>query len=406
MTSAPSLAPAQVARREWTNPRTVVRWSLVAAAIGLVLLVLGFVFEPARAWFSYLMMWTFGTTVCLGALVLLMTGHASKAGWMVVTRRISEAIVGALPLYLVLFAPPVIFALGRLYPWAAHRQTLDADMLRAIDHKRNYLNPAFFVVRTVVYFAVMIAIGALLRAWSLINDRRPRLEGVHRMRTLSGGGLPIVALILTWASFDWTMSLEPEWFSTIFGLYYFSGAFVGAIGLVCVMLHVSRLRPSIDSRVTPDHAQALGRVLFAMVCFWAYQAFSQLLIYWIGDVPEEIAYYKLRTTGSWRVVTAVLIFGHFVVPFFVLINRAYKRSTRRLAWAGAWMLAMHFVDVYWLVMPAHDTWGARPDWLDLAAILFFGGLSTAYVVSRYFDAPPLPAHDPELVAGLGYEAAI
>jgi hypothetical protein len=403
MHSGPS--PDPLASGEWTNPRTVVTWSLVLSVLGLLLLALGLVVDPSRAWFSYLAMWTFGTTVCFGALVLLMTGHAAKAGWMVVTRRITEAIVTALPLYLVLFVP-ILFGLGRLYAWAGPREGLDADVLRAIDHKRLYFNPAFFVARTLLYFAVSIAIGALLRAWSTANDRAPRLARIRRMRALSGGGLPVVALTLTWASFDWTMSLEPSWYSTIFGLYYFAGAFVGAIGLVCVMLHLSRLRPSMNPRVTPDHAQALGRVLFAMTCFWAYQAFSQLLIYWIGDVPEEISYYKVRTTNTWWLVTYLLVFGNFVLPFFVLIRREYKRHTRFLAWAGAWMLLMHFVDVYWLIMPVHDPSGLRPHWLDLAAILFIGGLSSAYVVTRYFQAAPLPAHDPELVAGLGYEASI
>lgn len=393
------------APRTWTHPARITAGSIAASALGLLLLILGLLVDARRAWFSYLDVWTFGVTMCLGALILLMTDHAAKAGWMVVTRRLSEAIVSALPLYAVLFVP-IAFGLGHLYPWAGHRHVLEADVLRAVEHKRDYLNPAFYIVRTAFYFAVAIAIAALLLLWSKANDEHPRFELVRRMRALSGGGLPVIALVLTWASFDWTMSLEPAWYSTIFGLYYFAGAFVGAIGLVCFLLHLSRLRASIGPRVTADHAQALGRVLFAMVCFWAYQAFSQLLIYWIGDIPQEIAFYTFRTTGSWWAITYLLVFGHFVLPFFVLINRWFKRDTGRLASAGAWMVVMHFVDVYWLVMPAYDSSGVRPHWLDLAAILFFGGLSTAMGVSRYFRITPLPAHDPELVAGLGYEAAI
>jgi hypothetical protein len=223
---------------------------------------------------------------------------------------------------------------------------------------------------------------------------------------VSGGGLPIVALTLTWASFDWTMSLEPDWYSTIYGLYVFAGGFVGAIALTCVMLHLSRARREVAARVTPDHAQAIGRVLFAMIIFWAYMAFSQLLIYWIGDVPEEVRYYGARTTGSWTAITALLIFGHFFAPFLLLLNRRMKRSPEFLRSVGNWMLAMHFVDVYWLVMPSYDRSGVRPHWLDLAAILFVGGLSCAWIAHRYFGAAPIPRHVPELAEGLHYEAAV
>jgi hypothetical protein len=142
-----------------------------------------------------------------------------------------------------------------------------------------------------------------------------------------------------------------------------------------------------------------------MICFWAYQAFSQLLVYWMADLPSEVGYYQIRTTGSWWIVTYLLVFGHFVVPFFALINRNCKRHTKYLALAGGWMLVMHFVDVYWLVIPAYDAVSARPHWLDVAAFLFFAGLSSAWMANRYARVAPLPLHDPQLVAALKYEAS-
>ncbi len=216
-----------------------------------------------------------------------------------------------------------------------------------------YLNPPFFVVRTVFYFARLHPRGRSLA--ELVPSQRRAAERllVHGMRMLSGGAIPVLSLCLTWASFDWTMSLQPDWYSTIFGLYTFAGGFVGAIALVCILLHLSR-------RATPDHAQALGRLLLAMTIFWAYMAFSQLLIYWIGDVPEEIRYYRLRTTGSWTVVTVILIFGHFFIPFFALLNRRWKRHERFLVVIGVDMVAMHFVDVYWLILPVHDVHRGSP----------------------------------------------
>lgn len=385
--------------------RKIVRTSLLAAGAGLVMLAIGLAVDASRAWIAYLNAWTFGVTICLGALLLLMAGHAAKASWMVVTRRLTESIVAALPIYLILFVP-FFFVLAAVYPWAAPTAAVEPGLRQAIEHKRVYLNPPFFIIRTVVYFAIFIAIGALLRAWSSMNDRRPSRQLVVRMRRLGGGGLPLVGLTLTWASFDWTMSLQPDWSSTIFGLYYFAGSFVGAIALVAVMLHLSRLRPDPGASVTPDHAQALGRLLFAMVIFWAYIAFSQLLIYWIGDIPEEVSFFVLRSRGSWSGITWILVCGMFIVPFFALLNRHLKRRTEYLAAVATWIFFMHYVDVYWMVLPVHDTHGVRPHWLDLGAALFVGGLSCAWIARSYFRVPPLPEHVPELAHGLEYEAAV
>jgi hypothetical protein len=373
--------------------RRIVGGSLVAAGAGLALLVVGLIVDPQRTWFAYLAAWTFGVSVCIGALVLLMAGHAAKASWMVVTRRLSESVAGVLPLNVLLFVP-LCFALAQVYPWVLHPD----------EHKGRYLSAGFFVARSAGYFAVFLTIGGLLRRWSRDNDVEPTMRRVHRMRALSAGGLPLVALTLTWASFDWTMSLEPAWSSTIFGLYFFAGAFVAAIALVAMMLNLVRLLP--EARVSPDHAQALGRVLFAMIIFWAYMAFSQLLIYWISDIPDEVTFYGLRTHGTWTGVTYLLACGQFVVPFFLLLSRHYKRRPEYLAAVSAWVFLMHFVDVYWLVLPVHDRSGFRPHWVDLGAVLFFGGLSCAWLLRRYTSASPLPLHDPALAKGIDYEAAV
>lgn len=374
---------------------TLVVWSLVAALLGVIALFIGLLVEPSRAWFAYLTAWTFGATVCIGALLLVMVAHASKGAWMLVVLRPAEAIVGTLPLFALLFVP-ICFGLRQIYPWIDHPDP----------HKAHYLSPGFFIARTAVYFIVFIGIGALLRRWSRLNDERPSLALVARMRRLSGGGLPLVGLTLTWASFDWTMSLYPHWWSTIFGLYYFAGAFVAAAALVSVVLYVPAFGVGERVHATPDHAQALGRVLFAMVCFWAYMAFSQLLIYWIADIPAEVVFYGARTRGSWTGVTYLLTCGNFVAPFFLLLNRQWKRRGDYLALVGAWLFMMHFVDIYWLVLPVHDVHGVSPDWLDVGAILFVGGLSCAWIARRWAGAPPLPRHAPALAEGLSYEAAL
>jgi hypothetical protein len=390
------------------SSRRLISLSLVAALAGLVALIVGLSVDPTRAWYAYLVAWLFGVSVAIGALLVTMVGHAAKAGWMVMTRRPMESVAATLPILALLFVP-IAFGLDRIYPWTApSTASAAADPARAValDHERVWLNKPFFVTRAVVYFAVFCVVAGLLRAWSRENDVRPSPVLVRRMRKLSGAGLPLVGLTLTWASFDWSMSLQPAWSSTMFGIYFFAGSFVAAIALACVMLTVTRPRASNQARLSPDHAQALGRLLFAMVIFWAYISYGQLIVYWMGDIPDEVAYYLRRTTGSWTALTYALVVGHFVLPFFVLLNRHLKRHPDVLAIVGAWIFVMHFGDVYWQVLPVHDAAGMRPHWLDLGAALFVGGLSCAWVISRYGNASPLPLHVPELADGLDYEAAV
>jgi hypothetical protein len=375
--------------------------ALAAAALGLALLALGLFVDPGRAWFAYLDAWIYGVTLAMGALILTMVGQASKAGWMVVVRRPMEAVASALPLFAVLFVP-LALALAHVYPWAASPPDPAGP-----GHKALWFSRPFFLGRSVLYFAVLCGVALRLRGWSRENDVHPSAALIQRMRRLGGGGLPVVGLVVTWAAFDWSMSLQPDWSSTMFGFYFFAGAFVGAIALACVLVTAIPLAgPGRVSLPTPDHAQALGRLLFAMTIFWAYVSFGQLIVYWMGDVPDEVSFFLRRTTGSWTAVTWALVVGHFVLPFFGLLNRSLKRRLATLRVAGAWILGMHYVDVYWQVLPAHDPGGARPHWLDLGALLFVGGLAIAWVERAYRAAPPLPANVPELAEGLAYEAAV
>jgi hypothetical protein len=387
------------------NARRIEVVALAAAAVGLVGLVFGLGHQPTRAWFAYLQAWTCALTVCAGALIFLMAGHASKASWMAATTRPSEAVVSALPLCALLLVP-VLFALPHIYAWAgAPDPGLDETTRAALAHRRGYMNPAFFVVRSGVYLGVFVIIGALLRRWSRDNDLRPRPALILRMRRLGAGGLPLVALLLTWASFDWTMSLDSDATSTIFGLYFFAGGFVGAIALVTLIMLLSRRVGELRAGVTIEHVHAVARLMFAMICFWAYMAFSQLLLVWIADIPHEAAYYARRSTGSWAVVSTVLVGGMFVVPFFALLSRPPKREPRVLAVIAVWIFFMHYVDVYWMVMPPVDTRGVRASWLDVAAVSFVGGLACAWITRSYFARPALPLNAPDLAEGLGYEAA-
>ena len=333
------------------NARRTEQTALAAASLGLVGLAVGLVIQSTRAWFSYLEAWTCALTVCAGALILLMAGHASKASWMAVTTRPAEAVVSALPLCALLFVP-MLFALPKIYAWAGTPGPgVDETTRAALAHRSGYMNASFFLARSAVYLGAFVVIGELLRHWSRENDRRPRPALVLRMRRLGAGAMPLVALLFTWASFDWTMSLERQAASTIFGLYFFAGAFVGAIALVTLIMLLSRRAGEVRAGVTIEHVHAVARLMFAMICFWAYMAFSQLLLIWIANIPREAEYYVRRSTGSWAVVSAALVVGMFAAPFFALLSRPPKRNPGALAVIAVWIFVMHYVDVYWLVMP-------------------------------------------------------
>jgi hypothetical protein len=378
--------------------------ALAAAVLGFAIMAVGVFVDPTRALFAWLSAFAFAFTTAVGALFLVQVAHVSKAGWLVVIRRFPEAVSGTLPILAVLFVPLLLGA-RRLYPWAVPLEAMDDVTRHIVEEKRAYLNLPFFGVRAAAYFAVLVAVNELLRRWSLANDARPRIELTTRMRALSAASLPAMALVLTFAAFDWLMSLDPSWYSTMFGFYAFAGGAAGAVGLVAVLVARARTEPALARQITVEHTHALGRLLLALVIVWAYIAFSQFLVVWIADLPEEISFYATRVAGSWTPFTWVLVLGHFVVPFFVLLSRGLKRRPSALAIAGGWLVLMHLADVYWLVMPAHDASGTRLHWLDLGALLAVCGSQAAVGLTRFARAAPIPTSGPELARGLEYEAA-
>ncbi len=377
--------------------------SLAAAAAGFVGLAIGLAVDPGRVSFAWLDVFAFGATTAIGALLLEMIGHVSKAGWLAVLRRINEAIAGTLPLFAVFLVLVLLYA-RRIYPWV-EPAALEPAERAAVEAKGAYLNLRSFVVRAVLEMGVFVVLASVLRRWSLAGDSARRPATTDRLRALSGAGLPVAALALTFAAFDWLMSLQPDWYSTMFGFYVFAGGMAGAVGLVAAVAALEGARGRLSGTLTPDHTHALGRVLLTFVIFWAYVAFGQLVIIWMADEPAEISFYAARVMGRWTAVTWLLVMGHFVAPFFLLLSKDLKRHPGALGAVGAWVFAMHYVDVYWLVLPVHDRAGARPHWTDLAALLAVGGSSAALAIGRYRRGPPLPLGDPELGAGLRYEAA-
>ncbi len=374
--------------------------SLVLGTLGTIGMAIGFVVEPTQAAFSYLTAWVYAVSIALGALIFLLIAHATQGKWFIVFRRLAEAITSSLPALAIGFIP-IALVLGRIYVWVDPSPALGHDALLTIAHKAPYLNPTFFIVRAAIFFTFWIVLAELLTRWAARSDR-DLASHLYRLRALACGALPAVALTLTFAAFDWLMSMTPLWYSTVFGLLYFSGGFVAALAALAVISRDARRVPDVDSSIHPSHTGALGRLLFAFLVFWAYMEFAQGLIIWIANKPGEVPWYVVRGATAWGAVFAVLVVGHFALPFFILLSKPLKRRATPLALVGWWLLLMHYVDIYWMVMPVlHPTLAFH--WLDVAAPLAVIGFATAFVVAR--NRNPLATADPRFAAAVRYEGS-
>jgi len=364
----------------------------VAGVLGLALLLLGALADPRQAAFSYLMAYAYVLSFALGALLFLMIQRTIAATWSIVLHRVAEAVAATLPLLTLLFVP-VLLTWPWLFPWSGDAAGPAAPL--SAELRPGYLARPFAALRAAACFAVWNVAAALLHRWSLRQQAGGDPAALaHRQRVLSAVGLPLVAFTLTLAAFDWLMSLTPGWTSTIFGVYYFAGAMVGILALLAVAAFLLEREGDLAGIITVSHDHALGKLLFTFLVFWAYIAFVQLLLIWIADLPREAAWFVARTAGSWAVVSGLLVAGHFLLPFFALLSRELKRRPAALATVGAWLLAMHFVDVYWVVLPALHPAGARPHWLDAAAVVGVGGAAAAFGLWRARGASIVASGDP------------
>jgi hypothetical protein len=382
------------------------RRSLILAAgvlglLGAVATAIGFATEPTQAAFSYLTAWLFAFSIAIGALVMLMIAHATGARWAIPFRRFLEAITGALPVLAILFVP-IALSVHRLYVWADPPPSLAPEALAKLAHKAPYLNVPFWTIRAATVLVGFSVAGELLARWaSRLGTDEPRYRA--RLVALATPGLVATAFMLTFAVFDWLMSLTPLWWSTIFGLLFWSGGFLAALAAVSVIARDARRVREVDAAITADHTGALGRMMFAFLAFWAYMEFSQGLIIWIANKPGEVPWYVARGAAGWGAVFAILVIGHFALPFFLLLSRGLKRRPTPLALVGWWLIAMHYVDVYWLVMPVLHA-NVSVHWLDVAAPLAVVGISVAIAAIRTRDRSPLPTEDPRWPEALAYKA--
>jgi hypothetical protein len=350
--------------------------------------------------FSYLVAFAYWIGIAVGALILLASFHASNARWMVVLRRGLEITAVSVGVFVLLFIP-VALGLKQLFPWASPAE-LPEKVLHHLEHKRAYLNAGAFVLRAVLYFVVWLFVGERLFGFSVQQDATGDVALTQRQRALGAGSLPFLALAITFASFDWLMSLTPEWSSTIFGLYYFSGSFTAAIAVWTLASLWARGKDLYGDLVTPDHLHNLGKLLLAFTCFWAYMAFSQYMLIWAANLPEESVWYLVRTRHGWKPLAIFLVLGEFLVPFFLLLSQGWKLSRRFMTGISLWLLFAHWVDVYWLVMPALHPEGPKWHWTNLTAFVGVGGLAFAYALFRAQGRYTLAVRDPYLADSMRY----
>jgi hypothetical protein len=365
------------------------RVAVALAAAGVAGALLGAFFDPERALLGWLAAVTGGLGVTLGALLLVLVCDAAGAVWFVVVRPVALAVAGALPVFVLLFVP-IAFGVHLLYPWAWPDATFTSEELAKIVQARQWLTPPLFVVRAILY----------LCSWLVLLAAARRAAPGARQRIGAVGTL-VVGLTGSFAAFEWIMSLQVGWGSTIFGLAYVVGAFLGGTSAVALAAEVARRRGVLAEMLRPDHFHALGRLLIVGVSLWSYCAFSQLLLIWIANLPREVPFYVVRGDGAWWGASVFLIAFRFALPLFLLLQRRVTRNPVALAGLAGWILFTQIVDAAWLVFPGR---AAAPSIPDAAAMIAVASLVWGHVLRALSRGALFAKREPDLVAALGYES--
>jgi hypothetical protein len=327
----------------------------------------------------------------LGCMGILLLHHVVGGKWGMVIRRMCEAGTRMLP-YMFLLLIPVLLSIPTLYVWARPEAVNDAN----IQTKAAYLNVPFFIGRTVFYFAIWFLYSHRLNKWSAEQDRTGDEQLIGKMRSFSAPGLVVFVMTATFAFIDWIMSLEPHWFSTIYGAMFLIGEVLESFAFVIALAIVLARWSPLKEYMTPQHLHDLGNLMFAFMVLWAYLSFSQFIIIWAGNLPEEIPWYLRRLNGGWGWVALSLVIFHFATPFVLLLMRGIKRHTDRLFRVCMLMIAIRLVDVYWVVEPSFYNRQLKVHWMDFATPLAVGGLWLAGYFWQLKSRPLVPLRDPRL----------
>jgi len=405
----------------------------LAMVAGAILLALGVLLgwragDPGQLAKIWLQNWLFALAIALGALFFVIIQHITRSGWSVAVRRPAEAIMSNLLWLWVGFIPfVVLFLQDRLaivWPWfdLASMRLANSAEAHVVDAKAAYLNPGFFFIRAAVYLAIWFVLALLFWRDSVRQDADGSVGRTVRMQRLAAPAVILFGLSVSFAAFDWIMSLNPTWFSTMFGVYFFICSCTAAFSMLALVCLFLQQRGYLRGVITTEHYHELGKLIFAFgVVFWAYIAFSQYMLIWYANLPEETTFYIARQLGGWGPLTVALLVGHFCIPFLFLISRWMKRARLTLAIGAAWMLLFAWLDLYWLIMPVvpediaafaqYDQLAARyaetpsrlsdpVNWLMLAGMLSLVG---GFTLMRLREHPLVCRRDPRLDESLRFQ---
>lgn len=367
----------------------------LVAVIALALCVVGSFVDPHQFSFSWLFAFAFFFTLCAGCFFWTIVHHATDADWSVVVRRQMENI-GSLLAIMAIFFVPILLLRHHLYEW----MNIEPGHEAMLDSKRAYLNWEFFLVRAIVFFGLFIIATQLLKRFSVRQDKDGNPRHTIWMRKVSFASLPIFALCLTFGAFDWLMSLNYHWFSTMFGVYIFAGTAGSSMALLVLVITALRRAGYLTEIITKQHYYIMGKWMFAFVVFWAYIGFGQYMLIWYANMPEETQYFIVRNTESWWSLSMLLVIGRFFGPFAILLLQSVKKNPHRLCLVAGWILLMQMLDMYIVVLPVLHGTGVHVSIWDFVALVGIG----ATLALAYLQILPrtslFPVRDPRLIESL------
>jgi hypothetical protein len=367
----------------------------VIAFVALALCGAGAAIDPKQFSFSWLFAFGFFFTLCAGCFFWTIVHYATDAEWTVVVRRQLENIA-VLVAVLAIFFIPILLLRQHLYEWMNIAPGKEANL----DSKRAYLNLNFFILRAAFFLGFFIIASQLLRRFSVRQDKDGNPQFTIRLRKVAFASLPLFALCLTFGAFDWLMSLNYRWFSTMFGVYIFAGAAGSSMALLVLVITALQRAGYLKNVVTLEHYHIMGKWMFAFCVFWAYIGFGQYMLIWYANIPEETQYFLTRNTESWWSLSMLLVIGRFFGPFAILLLRSIKKHPRQLCYVAAWILLMQMLDMYLVVLPALHGTGVHVSLWDFAALIAIGA-TLAFVYLRIVGRTSLfPVRDPRLVQSL------
>jgi hypothetical protein len=390
-----------MAVQEYSAPEGVTRLQQRAFVIGAIafgIATFGALRSPDTFYQSYLMSFMFILGLTLGSLGLVMLQHLTSGHWGVIIRRPLESATRTLPLLVVLFLPIAIFGMKYLYRGWLDPEKLKEEPLSKL--QQGYLTHGGFLLRAIVYFAVWLTLMFIFNITSKQQDTNRDDRALRlRFKMLAGPGIILYVFAMSFAAIDWVMSLSPHWASTIYGFLFVGGQLISSMAfMIATVVLLARTEP-FSQVLQSRHLHDLGKLLLAFVMLWAYFDFSQLLIIWSGNLPEEISFYRTRLYGQWGVVAVIVLVFHFFVPFFLLLSQGLKRNPKVIARIAVWLMLMRLVDLFWMTRPEFTS-RAVPTWLDIVLPIALGGLWLGFFAFNLKQCPLLPLGDPDLAEAI------